>query len=124
MFFKFLTSCTPAYDEYLCAGVKATNSSSLATRLICFDGSADCLTDTDTDGLPNDCAESPSACASAGVTSDTDDDNDGVDDDGDGVVDIDDNCPLTFNPDQLNSDGLGNGDACETLFSSGFESIE
>ncbi len=35
------------------------------------------LTDTDSDGLPNDCDDS---CISLGMTADTDDDNDGVDD--------------------------------------------
>ena len=40
------------------------------------------LTDTDLDGLPNDC---DAACLDAGMTADTDDD-------GDGVVDANDNC--------------------------------
>lgn len=33
--------------------------------------------------------------------------------DGDGVIDADDNCPVTPNPDQLDSNGNGIGDACE-----------
>ena len=33
--------------------------------------------------------------------------------DGDGVDDADDNCPATFNPDQLDSDGDHLGDACD-----------
>ena len=32
--------------------------------------------------------------------------------DGDGIANDDDNCPFTPNPDQLNSDGDGSGDAC------------
>jgi hypothetical protein len=35
------------------------------------------------------------------------------DDDNDGVLDVDDNCPLTPNPDQLDTDGDGEGDACD-----------
>ena len=36
-----------------------------------------------------------------------------ADADGDGVADSDDNCPNTPNPDQLDSDGNGVGDACD-----------
>ncbi len=36
-----------------------------------------------------------------------------LDSDGDGVADLFDNCPQTFNPDQLDSDGDGIGDACD-----------
>jgi len=35
------------------------------------------------------------------------------DDDNDGVLDVDDNCPLTSNADQLNTDGDGMGDVCD-----------
>jgi hypothetical protein len=37
----------------------------------------------------------------------------GDDTDDDGVVDIEDNCPLVYNPDQTDSDGDGSGDACD-----------
>ena len=99
MFFKFLTACTPVYDEYLCAGVKATASSSIATPLICL-GDSECLIDTDADGSPDECPEPSSICIAdvfpldskesldtdkdgIGNNTDTDDDNDGVDDDDD-----------------------------------------
>jgi len=36
-----------------------------------------------------------------------------VDSDGDGIYDINDNCPLAVNPDQLDYDGDGVGDACD-----------
>ncbi len=35
------------------------------------------------------------------------------DTDKDGIIDSQDNCPVTFNPDQLDSDGDGIGDACD-----------
>jgi len=38
---------------------------------------------------------------------------DGIDDDNDGVLDVDDNCPMTSNADQLNTDGDAMGDVCD-----------
>jgi len=35
------------------------------------------------------------------------------DDDNDGILDVDDNCPLTSNANQLNTDGDGMGDVCD-----------
>ncbi|MCP3980315.1 MAG: hypothetical protein GY716_13505 [bacterium] len=49
-------------------------------------------TDTDLDDLPDLCDD---------------------DDDDDTVPDVDDNCPLTPNPDQANNDGDSQGDACD-----------
>ena len=59
--------------------------------------------DLDLDGIPDECRS---------------------DLDADGVVDPLDNCPDTWNPDQLDSDSNGVGDACEglALFADGFES--
>lgn len=39
--------------------------------------------------------------------------------DGDGVPDNIDNCPDVYNPDQLDSNGDGTGDACESITASG-----
>ena len=114
MFFKFLTSCTPAYDEFLCAGVKATSSSLLATPLICFGGNADCLLDTDADGAPDNCAESPATCLSASVLSDTDDDNDGIADGVDGF-------PLIHIGDRADTDSDGIPNNCSALQVEGFD---
>jgi len=36
------------------------------------------------------------------------------DSDGDGIINCEDNCPSTANPDQMDSNGDGFGDACET----------
>lgn len=65
------------------------------------DGTADC-----SDACPNDRDKiAPGACG-CGVA-DTDADNDGI-------PDCHDNCPATFNPDQLDSNNDGVGDACTT----------
>ena len=40
-------------------------------------------------------------------------DNCDADDDNDGVIDIDDNCPITYNPDQADNDNDGLGDVCD-----------
>jgi gliding motility-associated-like protein len=40
-------------------------------------------------------------------------DNCDVDDDNDGVIDIEDNCPLTYNPDQADNDNDALGDLCD-----------
>ncbi|MCB1686962.1 MAG: thrombospondin type 3 repeat-containing protein [Halioglobus sp.] len=61
--------------------------------------------DTDQDGIPNDCDPE---CVLAGMTADNDDD-------GDGFIDDVDNCPLIANPDQLDADNDGRGDACHGL---------
>ena len=37
-----------------------------------------------------------------------------TDDDGDGILDTEDNCPLVANADQLDTDGDGIGDVCDT----------
>lgn len=37
-----------------------------------------------------------------------------IDIDGDGITQLPDNCPLVYNPDQLDADGDGRGDACAT----------
>ncbi|MEE9230972.1 MAG: thrombospondin type 3 repeat-containing protein, partial [Acidobacteriota bacterium] len=39
----------------------------------------------------------------------------------DGIVDSEDNCPWLFNPDQLDSDGDGLGDICETVIGFSFD---
>ena len=62
----------------------------------CGGGSSDSSTDLDDNMSVEDLTELP-------VASDLD---------GDGIADDDDNCPFTPNPDQLNSDGDGSGDAC------------
>ena len=118
MFFKFLTACTPVYDEYLCAGVKATASSSIATPLICL-ADTECLIDTDTDGSPDDCPEPSTVCVADAFPRDPkeslDTDGDGIgnnadmDDDNDGTVDDDDVFPLDVS-ESSDADMDGTGD--------------
>lgn len=48
----------------------------------------------------------------------TDDGNDGgniADFDGDGIPDTEDNCPMTFNPDQADANNNGRGDVCDVI---------
>jgi hypothetical protein len=93
-------------------------------------------TDTDADGKGDACDNCPSAANAGqenddgdglGDACDADDDGDGVLDDGDvsgsstdkpcvtnQIVLCDDNCRLDPNPTQRDTDGDGNGDACET----------
>ncbi len=72
--------------------------------------------DADVDGVGDMCDN----CINDPNMMQEDADGDGVgdicdtDDDGDGVPDGSDNCPMTFNPDQLNTDTLmDGGDACD-----------
>lgn len=118
MFFKFLTSCTPAYDQYLCSAIKATASSSIATPLICL-AELGCLKDTDADGSPDNCPQPSSACIADSFPLDPeesiDTDGDGIgnntdpDDDNDGVLDENDDLPLDP-ADSVDTDGDGTGD--------------
>jgi len=67
------------------------------------DISLDGRTDTDRDGIPNDC---DAACILTGMLADTDDD-------GDGYIDTVDNCPLVDNPAQEDIDTDMIGDLCD-----------
>lgn len=88
--------------------------------------------DTDGDGIGNNadldddndgqsdadeitCGSDPLDAASKSADNDGDNSPDCVDanDDNDGVLDTEDNCPLTFNPDQADFDEDGIGDVCD-----------
>jgi hypothetical protein len=76
--------------------------------------------DTDGDGIGdacagNGCGTTVDGGAPEGGTTDSGGcPSEDADSDGDGIVDLEDNCPYTFNPDQADTDGDGIGDACGT----------
>jgi len=78
---------------------------------ICGCGTADTDTDGDgiadcTDNCPEDVNKTEPGICGCGVADD--------DTDGDGVEDCVDNCPAISNPDQVDSNGNGLGDACDS----------
>jgi hypothetical protein len=69
--------------------------------------------DTDGDGIGDACAGDGCGTTSDGeVREDGSCPSEDADSDGDGILDLEDNCPYTFNPDQADTDGDGIGDAC------------
>ncbi len=66
--------------------------------------------DSDGDELPDEIHPqcNQDCLNSFGLVEDQDDDNDGV-------LDVADNCPLTYNPNQLDTDGNGIGDDCDDI---------
>ncbi len=118
-------------------GMTATSTNSVAV----VDADSDCVadvddfypnislngrTDTDRDGMPDNC---DATCNLTGMLADDDDDGDGFidtgdrcplivnpgqeDSDSDMVGDLCDNCPSASNADQLNTEGDAQGDACD-----------
>jgi hypothetical protein len=64
--------------------------------------------DADGDGIGDACDDKNDTDGKGGMTDDTEPDGDG-----DGIPNALDNCPTVTNPDQLDSNGNGAGDACD-----------
>ncbi len=93
---------------------------------LCIDQVAEVASDVDNDGYlsDEDCDDfdeniypgAPEICGD-GIDQDCDGNDEvcpGISDiDNDGIEDQEDNCPITYNPDQADSDGNGVGDECE-----------
>lgn len=80
------------------------------------DGSKDCNETCDNDRLKT--APGQCGCGIVDIDTDTDGTADCLDsdDDNDTVLDVNDNCPLVANPDQVDTNHDGTGDACSNAF--------
>lgn len=101
------TDCTEVYN----AGAALTLVPVASTGFVFAGWTGDC---SGTGG----CTVTMDADRSVGASFDSDADSDGIpnfadlDDDGDGVPDVEDNCPLESNQDQMDTDKDGVGDVC------------
>lgn len=103
----FVDMALPLTDLFA-AGVTA------ATPLVLFLGTSASASAITSDLMCNNGASDPFTLTSTGTDVTTiDGDSPSGDSDGDTVPDVDDNCPTVPNPDQLDTDGNGAGDACD-----------
>ena len=98
--FQFTATVAGSYQ--IAFAVVDVGDNGVTSSLLVDGGAADCLLDSDVDGVPN-CQDNCSGDSNPGQ----------ADDDGDFIGDACDNCPNDVNTDQANSDGDVEGDACE-----------